>query len=197
MKIAGFLFILSSTLATNALAADSIYWKSVGNWDVLIDPSMGGACYTVVSYQDGTILRLGFDFTSNPTSIYLGIGSEMWKSLESGKDYDITIQFDNNPVWRASAAAVSVGTVNYIKATTTDTNFVNEFSRKHTLRAWFMGRQITSLTLSGSAAAVSEMLECQKATEAVISSGPKQPPSPKDPFEVAPNAKPAADPFSL
>lgn len=197
MKIAGLSLFLFSIVATSAFAEDSIFWKSVGNWDVFVDPSMGNACYAVVSYRDGTILRLGFDFTTDQRSIYIGFGSESWRSLEIGKDYDIVIQFDQNPIWKATATAVSVGPVNYLKASTTDTNFIVEFSRKHAVRAWFEGRQITSLTLSGSAAAISEMLDCQKATNSFLSSAPKQPQSPPDPFETTPGTKPALDPFSL
>ncbi|MCV9944905.1 MULTISPECIES: hypothetical protein [unclassified Rhizobium] len=144
------------------------------------------------------MLRLGFDFSGNQKSIYFALGNARWKSLEAGKEYPIKIQFDHSPVWDATATARDLGTSMLLVATTTDTNFVQEFAKKLTVRAEFNGRQIAKLRLDRSAKAITEMLDCQHAVNAVTAKSAPSP-SQSDPFEQAPKnqVKSSDDPFDL
>jgi hypothetical protein len=63
MKGASVLVIGSLLVASPVCAAQSILWKSVGGWSVLMDPSTGNGCYVTIAYEKGTTLRLGFDFS--------------------------------------------------------------------------------------------------------------------------------------
>ncbi len=174
----------------------SILWKSLDGWAVYADPTLGNACYIATVYEEGTLLRLGFDFSSNPRSVYLGLSNEKWKSLDAGKEYPIKIQFDRNPVWDAAATARDMGDYNLLVVKTTDVNFVSEFSRKLTIRVEFAGRQIVNLRLDKSAKAISEMLNCQDAvTQATSSNNGAQPK--EDPFEQTAPVSSSSDPFEL
>ena len=196
MKGASVLVIGSLLVASPVCAAQSILWKSVGGWSVLMDPSTGNGCYVTIAYEKGTTLRLGFDFSRQQRGIYLAFGNGNWKSLEPGKDYPIEIQFDRNPVWNATAQAIDFGGVNFLSVFTTDVNFAEEFSRKLGMRATFNGREVAALALKGSALAVSEMLACQEAVNAAAAAQ-NAPQPPKDPFGAAPDKRNANDPFEL
>lgn len=181
-----------------AIAANAIPYKTVNGWDILMDQTMGNACYVTTAYEGGTILRLGFDFTGPKGRFYLALGNANWKSLEAGKDYPIEIRFDNQPVWTATARGVNFADINWLHVTTEDLNFPQEFSRKLGMRVSFQGRQIAGLRLKGSARAIDEMLTCQQTVNSVAGSQRPQPPAaPKDPFAPAPNIKNANDPFDL
>lgn len=160
---------------------------------------MGNACYVASTYEGGTILRLGFDFSSTPRQLYLALGNENWKSLEAGKDYPVKIRFDSEPEWSATAVGRESSAAKWLYITTTDTNFLEEFSRKLGMRAIFRGKQIAGLRLNGSSRAITEMLECQKTVNEVTASKNKTPTPtpPKDPFAQPPEVKSATDPFDL
>lgn len=174
-------------------AADSIFWKSVAGWDVYLDPSVGNGCYITTSYDGGTFLRLGLDFTAKSPSVYLALSNENWRSLEVGKEYSIEVQFDNNPVWTANAGVMLIGNYKYLTTTSTDTNFIREFSHKLRMSVRFGGHQVAALRLTGSAAATQELLTCQLAADA------RQAPSgkPADPFADPPATNASKDPFAL
>ncbi len=169
-------------------AADTILWKEVGGWGVYMDPSLGNGCFVLNVYEDGTLLRLGFNFTVKPTTIYLALGNDKWKSLEVGKDYPIQIQFDRSPAWDATASAIEMNQSKFLVVSTTDPNFASEFASKLSMRSTFSGREIAHLRLNGSAKAISEMLNCQQAVNSTKKS---------DPFEADPGVKSSSDPFEL
>lgn len=181
--------------ATPASAAETVLWKEVSGWSVLLDKTMGNACYVTTGYEDGTVLRLGFDFQGPKGALYFGLGNVNWKALEPGKDYPVKIQFDNQPVWDATASGVRVGEMNFLHISTSQSNFADEFARKLSVRAYFNGRQIAALRLKGSSRAIDEMLECQKTVNELTTS--VKPPQSKDPFEQQTPVKNNPDPFEL
>lgn len=189
-------FILGAFMLPSVAFGDqAIPYKSVNGWDVLVDKTLGNACFISTSYDTGIVLRMGFDFSGTTRQIYMALGNDNWKSLEEGKDYPIEIRFDNNPVWSATASAKTVGSINFLVVTSTNANFAEEFARKLRMRASFQGREIAHLRLSGSSRALDALLECQKIVDDALK--PAAPPQPKDPFSTAPNVKSANDPFEL
>jgi len=128
-------------------------------------PFYGNACYVTTSYEDGTVLRLGFEFSDNDRLLYFSLGCTKWKSLEDGKEYPIRIQFDTETPWDAKASAIEVGPLTLLKVNTRDADFVSEFRKKLRLRAFYAEKQIVSLRLRASSKAIDEMLACQQATD--------------------------------
>lgn len=163
---------------------------------VRMDPSAGNAYYITTSYKDGTVIRLGFEFSENDRLLYLSLGNSKWKSLEDGKEYPIRIQFDTETPWDAKASAIEVGPLTHLKVNTRDADFVSEFSTKLGLRAFYVDKQIVSLRLRGSSKAIDEMLACQQATDK-LANAQKPAPKDEDPFTASTSVKTSDDPFEL
>lgn len=199
MKYAFVAAFLAVSSVSNAYAEESIFWKKVGNWSVAMDPTMGNACYVATSYEGGTFLRLGFNFTGEKKQIFIAVGNADWKSLEAGKDYQVVIQFDNQSPWNANARAISFNGMPYLIVSTPDSNFANEFSHKLGMRIFFNNKQILALRLNSSSRAIDEMLNCQTAVDSALATkkSPAPAPVPKDPFQSGNSVRSANDPFDL
>ncbi|SFB53007.1 hypothetical protein SAMN03159496_04733 [Rhizobium sp. NFR07] len=196
-----FIALLLVCSVTPAAAQQAIPWKSSGDWDILMDQTMGNACYVTAAYEDGTVIRLGFNFLENERTMYLAIGNAKWKSLEDSKDYEISVTFDNRTPWKAAAVGSDFASAKWLFINGLKGSFANEFARKHSVRVHYNGREIVNLRLKGSSKAIDEMIACQTTVNEVTSGKPQQPttpaPSPQDPFSAAPNTRNASDPFDM
>jgi hypothetical protein len=172
-----------------------ILWKKVGNWIVAADVSLGKACYTTITFVGGVSIRLGFNSQNSPHPVHLAISSPDWSSIETGKDYNVAWQLDDNPQWGSTASGVDFGTGKGLWSNIDAPNFIEEFVRKHGLKLYFNGNVIASMDLRDSGAAAREMAECQQTVDG-YSQQPEQT-TPKDPFTKnrPPNA--GKDPFAL
>ena len=56
----------------------------------------------------GTMIRVGFNKTSGQG--YIMAGHTSWQSIETGKQYPMTIQFDSEPAWTGSGTGIRLGT---------------------------------------------------------------------------------------
>jgi hypothetical protein len=119
-----------------------------------------------------------------------------WASIESGKDYDLTIQIDNGSSWNSPASGFRFGGLPSLIVNTNQIDFLDQFMRKHSLQVYFNGQRILNLSLRGSNAALQEMGYCQNAVDSYL--GKYKPSARKtDPFAEG-NVSPAAkDPFDL
>jgi hypothetical protein len=148
-------------LGSVAEAEDSETWGSVRGWDIMIDASLGNGCFIYTKYRDGTILRLGFDKSAGNS--YILVGHQDWDKIEKDGSYDITLRMDRAAPWHATASGVVLGSLPGLIAHTDDTNFLVDFAKKRNLTVEYRGDTIAKLSLSGTFAALTEMLNCQKA----------------------------------
>jgi len=152
-----------STIPFNPAAAqESVFWKSVGDWDISIDTTIQDGCYALASWSGGTEVRIG----RNPEleNFYVLIGNEKWASLTHGGEYDIKIKFGGRPVWDVTARGWQFGeggTV-FLHAQSTKMDFVREFQRALTMKISYDGKEIDTLKLTGSRKAWDAVEACQK-----------------------------------
>lgn len=166
---------------------DVAKWSEIGWWEILVDRSLDSGCFAWAEYDGGTILRIGFDPTTE--MMYFMIANSDWKSVEIGKDYNLDIQFDDEDPWKAESTAIDMG-IAALHVETRQWDFVDEFKRKHTLFVSYKDQNIATLSLKGSARAIDEVVRCQSAmmdtTGASLASDPFKSDSktatPKDPF---------------
>jgi hypothetical protein len=145
--------------ASTAHAEKSALWKKVGDWEIRVDRSLNNGCFIIGSYTQGEIVRIGLDPSEQNGRLYILINSDSWKSLVKGKAYTLQYRFDEDTPWRAPSVATDMGL--YGKTNTSD--FLVDFANKRILTISYEGRFVARLPLTGSQAAIKEMLECQRA----------------------------------
>jgi hypothetical protein len=163
---------------SGALAQETVLWRSIGQWQIRVDASLGYGCFLVGSYTRGTVLRIGIDQQSG--NGYVMVGNEAWRSLQVGNQYDLALRFDNDSPWRGRATARRIGSgeMVFLYLSFDRTRFLVELARRLNLRVFYNGDLITQLPLHGTNAAVQEMIRCQRAAD--IARKNNQPQS--DPF---------------
>ncbi len=188
--IAGAVLVLSTHAA---LAQDALFWKSVGNWEISIDPTIGNGCYALASWNGGTVIRIGLN--PQEDNFYLLIGNDAWTSLQPETGYDLTIRFDRRAPWDVSARGLQFnpGETVYLHATSSKFDFIEEFMRANRMSISYSGTEVDVLKLNGSSRAMKEVIACQEAAD-------KRGTNPADPFSEGTSSKNPtgrkADPFA-
>jgi hypothetical protein len=179
---------LSCFAPSAAITQDTPLWRTVGPWQIRVDASLGYGCFLFGSYTRGTVLRIGIDQQNG--NGYVMVGDQSWRSLQVGNQYDLAIRFDNNSPWRGRATARRIGSGDqvFLYLSFDRARFLIELARRNTMTIFYQGAVVTSLPLNGTNAAVQEMLNCQRAADAVRKSQPKG-----DPFGGSPQG-PASSP---
>lgn len=173
---------------------DVVAWKTVGSWSIYVDKTLGNACYAANAYDDGTVMRVGFQDSNSAYALYVAFGNVAWQSVEEGKEYQLTLEIDRSSSWPSPATGIVVANVPFLFINTNQAGFVNELMRKHTIRVKFRGRIVATLSLRGSGAAMRELGACQKIVDETIGRSQRRP---EDPFSDAPQVKDKVDPFAL
>ncbi|KMW60693.1 hypothetical protein AIOL_000857 [Candidatus Rhodobacter oscarellae] len=163
-KIAG-LAIAASAWGLTAEAQDNVFWRSVGNWEISIDPGLSNGCYAVSSWSSGTVLRIGLNPAED--SFYFLIGNEDWASLEDDREYEIKIRFGPQPAWNISARGLRLGDAPggdvYLHAKSENFDFVEEFMREARMTMFYRQSAVETFVLKGSSRAFQEVRKCQRA----------------------------------
>ncbi len=185
--------IIFGVASIDASARNTIKWKSVGNWNILVDPTLGNGCYLTASYESGTSFRFGFALGERP-QFYVILHDPDWKSIEEGKEYDISLRFDERKgwAWTAQGTRLSDGEV-VLYGGATSSDFFSELARSHVLFATYKRQVIASLQLKGSFAASRELLKCHDAMKATGATGRK---ARRDPFASETAPRRVRDPFA-
>jgi hypothetical protein len=175
--------------ASPAHAEKSALWKKVGYWEVRVDRSLNYGCFILGGYTKGEIVRFGFDRSEQNNNLYVLIDNDSWKSLVKGKKYILEYRFDDDAPWRGDSIATDMGL--YGKSNKSD--FLIDFANKRILTISYEGRLVARLPLTGSQAAIREMVECQQTM-----SGGRSAQGSSDPF-AAEGRGPAnaRDPFAM
>jgi hypothetical protein len=175
---------LAMVMPAASEGTDTRLWKSIGWWSIGIDPTQNDRCFVVATYQDGTLLRFGFQGDDGTGPMYLGVGNEKWTSLTDGDQ--LQFQLDRRGKWPAPATATGILGFPFLLVGVEKADFFDELARRRNLRVHYKGKEIANLRLDKSRAAVNEWIECQKSMGTVR--GQRKP----DPFA----ADKTDDPFS-
>lgn len=165
IKVAYFLTVI---LGGPVFSQEAITWKdNVKGWTIKVDPSLSDACFMLTSYEGGAALRAQFNMKDDVFQ-FIVIDSA-WQSLESGKLYDIKVQFGTLDPWIGLASVYRFD--DEVPALVFDVSFegekaklfIEEFMRMTGVRIYYAGDVIANLSLSGTYAAMQEVFACQSA----------------------------------
>ena len=147
---------------------ETITWKNnVKGWRIAVDSSIGDSCFMVTAYEGGTLLRAQVNMNEEIFQFILADSS--WKSLETGKLYDIKVQFGTLAPWTGLASVHHFS--DDLPALIFDVTFedekaelfIEEFMRMTGVLIFYSGNVISNLSLSGTYAAMQEVFACQSA----------------------------------
>lgn len=183
----------ASTNLGSAAADETVRWKSVGDWYVGVDTTVGYGCFLMAEYKEGSVLRIGFDKSNGGG--YLFVANERWESIEIGKDYGLVLEFDNKGAWDAPATGFAFeGSEHpFLYVQFYESDFLTEFMSSHNLNVEYQREKIATLSLRGSYKAAQEMLNCQKQIDETRSSRQSRR---DDPFSTNRVRDSNRDPFS-
>lgn len=188
-RIGGALCILSLvSIPTLAGENDTTPWAKVGSWQIAVDSSLGNGCFMVGAYTLGDVVRVGIN--NENKNGYIAIANSAWASLEIGKEYDLTFEFDGETPWNGTFKARKLGTLTILTASFKDAKFLREFAARPALTICYNGTVVTKLPLTGSFAAMQSLVQCQDKVDAIAGTPSTRP----DPFSGG--TRRASDPFA-
>jgi hypothetical protein len=185
---------LTLMMTTSAGAEEAVTWKDdVAGWYIGVDTSIANGCFMTASYEAGTFLRVQF----NPAldNFQFMVGDPKWASIEEGKLYEIEVAFGSRSPWTGEAEGVRLGSLPALllnvpfdedRAAT----FISELQKMQNVAVAYQGTQIANLALSGTHAAMDEVIACQ----AAMGEAGESQPAATDPFAVSPPID--QDPFN-
>jgi hypothetical protein len=189
--------VLAGALSFSAgagFAEESPIWKEdVRGWTIAVDTTIGNGCFMYSSYEGDTYLRIQL----NPEidALQFIIGDLDWRSIEPGKLYPMEVQFGSRSPWTGEGLGFwfGEGTPSLVLDVPFEgeraNTFIDELMQMTSVIVGYEGRQIANLSLTGTYAAMNEVIACQVEMEA------SAPTSGGDPFS---SSAPAAsdDPFA-
>jgi hypothetical protein len=177
--------------SATAGAQNTAKWGEVGGWQIRVDRTVGDGCYAHQIYEDGTVIRLGFDMKKG--SIYFMITNRAWQSLETGKLYAIRFVFDEQQAYNGELRGTKLGEMVWLDHSNVSTAFTKDFMQRSSLRVYYRGGKIAGLSLRNTYAAVTEVMNCQREMAGNTGQGGGQ--RTGDPFR-SDGGQRSSDPFS-
>jgi len=147
---------LTTPLAAQELAS----WDQVAGWDVMVDPSLGNGCLIQAAYQDGSVVRIGFDQINE--SGYITAFNENWGDIVEGETYAVGFALDDE-AYEGEAKGIYLNGVPGADIAFTNTDFLWDLAKKYTLTLYNDGEEVMAIDLEGSYAALEAAVECQEA----------------------------------
>lgn len=190
------LVMLAIVAASAQAQKGSTKWADVGNWEVRVDTTLEYGCFVYSVFEGNTVFRVGINRVKN--NLYFMLADDDWRSLESGKVYDLSIEFDNEGAWQVPARGTRLNEQAVaLVGQTSESLFIVEFMERHVMKVRYEGDEIVRLSLDGSYRAVQEMFNCQKQIDAYQDDeGDPFDGGPDDPFgSRSPKTAPDNDPF--
>lgn len=194
MAVAGWLATTMFASAQQNEPLETALWKSIENWNILIDRTVQYQCFATILYEDFTVFRVGFQNPDSSAALYVALGNLNWTSIEVGKDYDLVMRIDNGTAWTSPARGFRFGEMPALVVNTNEVDFFEQLMRKHALQVFFNGQRILNLSLRGSHAAIREMIACQNEVDRYL--GRRAAPPRSDPFAGASSRSNSRDPFA-
>lgn len=147
-----------ATCATLAGAQELEQWGTAGGWDVMIDPSLGDGCLIQAEYQDGSVVRIGFD--RNEGSGYITAFNGNWGDIEEGASYPILFDLDGQE-YNGEAKGIYLNGVPGADIYFTNSDFLFDIAQKYTMTLYNSNGEVMAIDLDGTYVGLEAVLECQ------------------------------------
>ena len=149
---------LAAFVATAGLAQTLEPWGTAGGWDILVDPSLGNGCLIQAEFQDGSVVRIGFDRTQD--NGYITAFNSNWGAIEDGAEYDISYDLDGQE-YTGTATGIYLNGVPGADLAFDNVDLLIDIAAKYTMTLYHEDAEVMAIDLAGSSAALQEAIACQ------------------------------------
>lgn len=152
--------LTSLVLSVPASAQQLTTWGEAGDWDVMVDSSLGNGCLIQSAFTDGSVVRIGLDMTAGAG--YLTAFNQNWGAIEVGETYPITFDVDGS-VYEGEAKGIWLNDVPGADIYFDSEDFMFDLAAKQTLTLFHDEAEVMSIDLTGTMLGLEEVLTCQDA----------------------------------
>ena len=132
-------------------------WGESGNWEILIDPDVGDGCYMETTFDDGTLVQIGF--VPNRDGGFVALYNPAWTNIEDGVVG--TVQFDfEKSLFGGDYVGVVEGELHGGYAFFNNPEFVSEFGRRNTVSIKADKGGTFDVSLKGTSRAINAVRSC-------------------------------------
>jgi hypothetical protein len=157
--IATTFMMFGASFASPASAQALELWGASDYWDVMIDPTLGDGCLIQSEFNDGSVVRIGFnrvDGGGYVTAFNIG-----WGDIEEGASYPVLFSLDGQD-YEADATGIYLQDVPGADIAFDNPDFLLDLARKQTMTLYTEGGEVMSIDLTGSYKALEGAIECQE-----------------------------------
>ncbi|KAE9631684.1 hypothetical protein FEE96_21030 [Parasedimentitalea maritima] len=142
-----------------ALAQSLEHWGSSDYWDVMIDPSLGDGCLIQSEFNDGSVVRIGFDRVQGGG--YVTAFNMAWGDIQENEWYPVQFALDGQD-YDAEARGMYLNDVPGADIPFDNPDFLFDIAAKYTMTLYTEGGEVMSIDLTGSSKALEAAIECQE-----------------------------------
>lgn len=135
------------------------FWGEAGGWDVMIDPTLGDGCLIQAAYQDGSVVRIGFDRIEGAG--YVTAFNEAWGDIEEGATYPILFDLDGQE-YDGEAQGIYLNGVPGADIYFTNPDFLWDIAAKYTMTLYNEYGEVMSIDLGGTMSGLEAAIACQE-----------------------------------
>ena len=152
--------IAASSLSVSAqTVASDRPWESFTGWKIYVSTEYQG-CVAIVSYQDGTTVRLGYDGIAR--DYFFNISNMKWRSYPLRKDYELRFELGRGRLLSGFFHTVMRDELPTFEIGNVKAGFLDDIAAASGIRIFEEDIQLASLSLVGSRRALNSMVECQQ-----------------------------------
>ena len=151
--------ILSTVVCAQANAEELKSWKTEGDWEILIDASVGNGCLAQRQYDDGTLVQIG-TVPAREGGFFAAYNAE-WTDIEIGAEGTINFDF-GDARFAGDAVGKVMSDLHGGYAFFDNPSFVKEFGKRESVKVSGETGKLVEIGLKGSSKAISAVLACQK-----------------------------------
>jgi hypothetical protein len=151
--------VLGAAVATSGSAQSLLEWGSSDYWDVYVDPSLGDGCLIQSEFNDGSVVRIGFD--RNNGGGYVTAFNGAWGDIEEGAYYPVLFDLDGEE-YTADAYGIYLNGVPGADIAFDNSDFLFDIAQKYVMTLYNEQGEVMSIDLTGSSLALEAAIECQE-----------------------------------
>jgi hypothetical protein len=152
------LAMVATFIANGAFGQELTHWGASDYWEVLIDTTLGNGCLIQGEFQDGSLVRIGFD--PNAGTAYVTAFNTAWGDIEPGTVYPITFTLDGEQ-FDGEATGIYLGDIPGADVAFDNVDFFMSIAQRQNMTMFHDGAEVLSIDLTGTAAGLEAVLQCQ------------------------------------